>query len=152
MHIVLLVFFNSRRTGSHQGHVPFEHVEKLGQFVDASLPEEVADGNDPRVIVHLEHQAGHFILRHEFLFAFFRVRIHRPELVNFKGSSVSTDTFLSKKDRTGRLMLDNRSKNNQSDTCKNQANQSANDIGQAFDDQFPLRNGAHARRHDAEAA
>ena len=43
-----------RRTRSDEAHLAAQHVDQLGQLVEAGLSEKPADRGDARILVHLE--------------------------------------------------------------------------------------------------
>ena len=77
-------FRRNWRTRSDDGHVAFENVDELRQFVEAELAENVAERINAGVVLHLECLAARFVQRHEFFFAFFGIGIHAAELVHRK--------------------------------------------------------------------
>jgi len=81
--------------------------------------------NDPGVVVHLEHQPLHLILRHQFFFPFLRIRIHGTELINLKFSSVSSYPFLGKEDRSRALDINDRRKDHRDQRCQDDPDDTA---------------------------
>ena len=71
-----------------------QYIPELWQFINARLTKEMPDWEDSRIIVHLEHQSTHLILLHQFLLTFFRIRIHRTDLIDIEDSSVSSNSLL----------------------------------------------------------
>ena len=84
------------------------------------------------IIVHLKHKTIHLILRHQFFLTFFCIRIHGTELINFESTPISSNSFLTKKNRSRRLLLYYWSENNTCNTGKNQPDKSTTDIHNSF--------------------
>lgn len=80
------------RTGSHEAHFPFQHVPKLGKFVEAGLSEEGAALCDAGIVFQLEFFIPfRFRCRvgsQEVLQYFFRVYAHGTEFVAVEFFSV----------------------------------------------------------------
>ena len=101
--LVALPLVGQARPRTHQGHVPFENVEELREFVQAGLADELAEGKDAGVVGDLEHL---YILVgtldftvDEILDVFLvdqgvAVDVHRPKFVKIEASSVSSDAGL----------------------------------------------------------
>ena len=94
MGTVTLPLIQSRRPGSDEGHISLEYIEKLRQFVNGMLPDKMPDGNNPWIIIHLEHLAFHLVVLHQFIFARIRIRIHTAEFIDPELSAVPSDPDL----------------------------------------------------------
>ena len=68
--------------GPDQAHLPAQHVEQLGQFVQAEFAQEPARRGDPRIVGHLEHRPGHLVQGGQLVLELLGVGHHRAELVN----------------------------------------------------------------------
>ena len=112
-------------SGSHQAHVAFQDVPELGEFVQRCFSDEFAYAgfvsaigqdlvsDDAWVEVEFEHSAiAHFVLGHEFGFAFFGVHVHASEFVYFEWFTVLADSYLGEEDRTWRTYVDGRAYEN----------------------------------------
>ena len=84
-------------SGSYQAHVTFQDVPELGEFIQGGFSDEFAYAgfvsavgqdfvsDDAGVEVEFEHSAvTHFVLGHEFGFAFFGVHVHASEFIHFE--------------------------------------------------------------------
>ena len=94
MGAVTLPLIQSRRPGSDEGHVSFQYIEKLRQLVNGMLSDEVPDGNNPGIIIQLEHLPFHLVVLHQFVFARIRIRIHTAEFIDPELSAVPSDPDL----------------------------------------------------------
>ena len=108
---VLCKFVQSRRPCPYKGHIALKDIDKLRKLVQAGLAQEPSDSGNPGIVLHLEHQAVHFILLHQLLFALLRIRIHGAELVHLKNTPVTPHPFLGEKDRPRGLQLNKRPHN-----------------------------------------
>ena len=86
--LVLLIFVQRRRAGANQAHIAAQHVKELRQLVDAGLADELAHLGDAGVVLHFKHQAVHFVLGHQALFAFLGIHIHAAQLVDVEHTAV----------------------------------------------------------------
>ena len=127
--------------GSHQTHVPLQHVEKLGKFVQAGFADKFTDAglfgavrqqlvaDDPGIPLQLEHKAaGDPILLHIFLFQFVGVGIHTAEFVHPEHLAVPANPLLTVKNRAGRGDIDGRADKNSQNRRNQAAYQSAYQI------------------------
>lgn len=51
---ILLHLAGKRRPGAHQAHIPPDHIDQLGQLVQAGFPDEFPHAGDPRVVLDLK--------------------------------------------------------------------------------------------------
>lgn len=130
--VVLVEFADGRRAGADEGHIALEDVPELRELVEARLADEAADLRDARVIFHLEHEAVHLILRKELLLALLRVLVHAAELVHAELAAIFADARLRENDRSRRVELDDRSKDDEDDAEDRKADDRANDVKRAL--------------------
>lgn len=120
--LVLLPFLHRGRSCAHKAHIPFQDVEELGEFIQAPVPDKVADAlldgsvgktfaaDNPGIVFHFEHTAVlHDILVGQFLFSLLGIGIHAPELIHPELLSILSYPDLGEKDGAGRLYVDERS-------------------------------------------
>lgn len=88
LHVVLAVQGNlARQAGAraNEVHLAQEHVDELGQLVDAVLANEVTHtGNNARVVLHFKHGASGLVLGLQVLEHLVCVGNHAAELVDLK--------------------------------------------------------------------
>ena len=87
-------FGRNWRAWSNDGHVAFENVDELRQFVETELAENVSERVNTRVVLHLEGLAASLVQGHEFLFAFFGIGVHASELVHGEQSAILANARL----------------------------------------------------------
>ena len=132
MGIILFKLIFRRRSCPHEAHITLYDIHKLRKLVYTRLTDEFAHFRNPRIVIHLEHQALHLVLRFQFLLPFLRINIHGPEFVYFESSSVLADSRLRKEYRPRRINPD-RQRHKRRYHRRNQAShQSAHDINQTF--------------------
>ena len=109
------------RPRPHQRHIPFEHVEELGQFVQAELADQAAE---PRFAGVALGGPARFL---------FGVDPHGAELVHHKGALVQADALLLEdhRPRTGQLDPDGRSQHD--GAGEHDEDQAAHDVQPAFE-------------------
>ena len=83
--VILLCDFRPFRSRTHHAHIPFQDVPELGQFIQAALADEAADGRDAVVVV-AGGEAGHTVL--------LGVGSHAAELIDGELSSVFGEAHL----------------------------------------------------------
>lgn len=153
--VVELVFFplvRGGRTCAHQGHVPLEHVEKLGKFVQTGLAYELADArfagavrhllvaDDPRIEIQLEHHAVlHPVLGHQAGFTRVGVQIHGADLGHLELLAVLTDPLRFVQDRPRAGDLDDRPDDGDDDHGEQAADQPAHDVQRPLGKQIGQR-------------
>ena len=82
------------RTGSHQGQVPFQNIEKLRKLINAVISDKISnslfDGSvgalftayDPGIEVQFEHHAvGYTVFFHQIRFSGFCIQMHAAEFI-----------------------------------------------------------------------
>ena len=84
----------NRRARSNDGHVAFENIDELRQFVETELAENVSERVNTRVVLHLEGLAACLVQGHEFFFAFFSIGVHASELVHGEHSAILANARL----------------------------------------------------------
>ena len=106
MQLILFPFIDCRWSGSYQAHITFQYVPELWELIQGCLTDKVSDSfwiavfiflltaDDSRILVHLEHQALHFVLTHQFCFSLFGIHIHAAEFIDFEFLSVLANTHL----------------------------------------------------------
>ena len=100
----LLDLVNRERPGADHAHFALEHIPELGQFVDAELAQETAQGKDPRIVVELEDGAVHLVagfLLH-LVEQLVGVRHHGAELQHLERRAVAPGPLLPEQRRTAR--------------------------------------------------
>ena len=128
-------FRRNRRARSNNGHIAFENVDELRQFVEAELAENVSERVNTRVVLHLEGLAASLVLGHEFFFAFFGVNVHAAELVHGEQRTVLANASLLEDDRALRVAdFDGERAEQQERREYNQCNRSASDVYNPLDD------------------
>jgi hypothetical protein len=94
----------------HQRHVPAQHVEELGQLVEAALAEQFAAGDDARIAAQLVIErpfgAGLRIAGKQLREPRLGVDHHRAELEAGEIAAVAADAALDEEDRAGIARLD----------------------------------------------
>ena len=123
--LVLLIFVQRRRAGANQAHIAAQDIKELRQLVDAGLADELAHLGDAGVILHFKHQAVHFVLGHQALFAFLGIHIHAAQLVDVEHTAVQTDALLLKDQRAGAFQLQRDSRNGDDGHADDAAHQTA---------------------------
>ena len=84
---VVLVVLNGVGAGAHQAHLTFEHIEQLGQLIQAPAPQHGTHGGDAGVITGGLLEAG--------LIASFQ-HTHAAELVHREGLAIEAVALLAK--------------------------------------------------------
>ena len=145
---IFLPFIHRRRTCADQRHLPCEHVEKLGKFIQAVFADELADPrhlfaiddpvpDDAGIEIQLEHHpVRDAVLGKEFFLPLLRIHVHGADLVAGEVLAIPPDAFLFEKDRARRLMFDDRAENGHQDECGDAAEEAANDIHNTLDRQL----------------
>ena len=149
MILILVPFIHRRRPRTDQGKLSFEHIEKLGEFIQAEVPDKITDAlfhrtirqnltaDDPGVCIQLEHQAIlNAVLLHELCFPGFGIRIHTAEFIHLEELAVFTHTGLGKENRAGRLNVDQWAKNQRQNCCNDTTHKAANNIQQPLGQQI----------------
>lgn len=149
--VVVLVFFpfiHRGGPGAYQGHIAFEDVEELGEFIQAGTADLLPDAgdlfsvhdfvaDDAGIEVQFEHHAvGDTILSHEFLFSVLRVQVHGPDLVEGEPLSVQPDPGLFEQDRSRAFLFDPRPDHRNEDEGREASDQAAEDIKKSLDKQL----------------
>ncbi len=129
---VLVEFAHRRRSRAYEGHVTFEDIPELGEFIEGGLADEFADPGDTGVVLHFEHEAFHFILLHELGLAGFCVTVHGAELVHLEAASVLAHAFLGEDDGAGRIDLDDDTKDDEKNQCHHGTDETAEDVESSF--------------------
>ena len=130
--LILFKFIQRRRSRSHQAHIALQNVDELRELVQACLSQELSDLRDAGIILHLEHQAIHFILCHQLLLTLLSINIHGTELVHFENTAVSPHSLLGEEYRTGRIQLDDGCQYNGKNRENHRSNQSSHNIHQTL--------------------
>ena len=104
------------------------------------MPGAVGPASDhSRIRIHLEHITIHLIVLHQIFFPLFSVRIHTSELIYLKFSAVPAHPRLRKKDRAGRIQINNRSNDHCKNYCNSQSRHCSDDINKSFHEQLSWR-------------
>ena len=82
------------RARADDAHFALQHIEELGQLVDAGLAQELAHPGDAGVVLHLEHRAVLLIALHQVLELLLCVRAHGAELVHLEQLAVASYPLL----------------------------------------------------------
>ena len=124
------------RPGADDGHVAPEHVEQLGEFVEAALPDEPPHAGDPRIIADLEGGAGGLVHVGQLLLADLCVHDHGAELEAIEIASVLPHPALAEKQRAGRVELDQQAEERKERQDEDQPRQGAEQIDQPLGQQI----------------
>ena len=89
-----LIVSYRQRTRSHQAHVALQHINQLGQLIDARLPQELPYRSNARVIFDFEHGSTDLIELFETRHIVFGIHDHGSELVDGEPSLILTDSLL----------------------------------------------------------
>jgi hypothetical protein len=89
--------------GPDQGHVAADHVDQLGQLVEARPSEESPHPRDPRVVGDLEVRRGQHAQMAKGRLERLRVADHRTELVHRKSLAVTSRPLLREHNRSRRV-------------------------------------------------
>ena len=128
-------FRRNRRARSDNGHIAFENVDELRQFIEAELAENVSKRVNTRVVLHLEGLAASLVLGHEFFSAFFGVNVHAAELVHGEQRAVLANASLLEDDRALRVAdFDGERTEQQERREYNQCSRRAGDVYNPLDD------------------
>ena len=91
---------------SYYTAISFQYVPELRELIQGCLTDKVSDSfwitvfifllaaDDSWIVVHLEHQAFHLVLAHQFCFSLFGIHVHAAEFIDFELLSVLADTHL----------------------------------------------------------
>ena len=155
MKIVFFPFVKGRRASPNQTHFALENIPELRKLIERSAADEIAyapgasllillfASDNAGIVIHLEHHAVlHLVLGHQGLFSFLRVHIHASELIHTELLAVFADAFLGKKDRAGRLNIDDRGYKNEDDTGQYTAHNAAQDVDHALEGKLADRDDA----------
>lgn len=103
-------FFLNDGPGADETHLAFQHVQELGELVEAGLPKEGAGLRDARIVFQLEGGLPLFpcfgISVEQFLETLGRVYAHAAEFVAVKLFSVSAHAAMLINDRAGGVAVD----------------------------------------------
>lgn len=145
---ILFPFINCRWSCSHQAHIAFQDVPELWELIQGCLTDKVSDSfwitvfifllaaDDSWIVVHLEHQAFHLVLAHQFCFSLFGIHVHAAEFIDFELLSVLADTHLREENRSRGFDVDHRSYDNDQDHSKQAADNSSGNIHQPLVEQL----------------
>ena len=87
-----------RRPRSDQRHVPEQHVEQLGKFIQRPAAQPGACLRHPRVPAHLEECPGPLVAGRKLCLPLFCVHHHGPELPQREGAAILPDPGLPEED------------------------------------------------------
>lgn len=93
-----LDFVDWERTGTNEAHFSTDHVNELGEFVDAEAAKPGTEGEDAWVVADFEDRAVHLVLSGEFVTHGFGVGVHGAELPHHEGLSVAAGALLTEED------------------------------------------------------
>ena len=128
-------FGRNWRTRTHDGHVALDDVEKLREFVEAELAENVTERIDAGVVLHLERLSARLVEGHQFFLAFFGVHVHAAELVHGKQLAVLAYAGLLENDGTlGVANLDGERAEQKQGRRQYDCKACAGDVHNSFDD------------------
>ena len=112
---VSLKFADQRGAGTHQAHISLQDIEKLREFINAGIPDKLADTglpgsvrqdlvtDDSGVKLQLKHQGTAMaVLGQQFFFPLLRIHIHTAEFIHLKPLAVLANALLGKENGTGR--------------------------------------------------
>ena len=147
---VELVVLNGMGAGAHQTHVAAQHVEQLGQLIEAPAAQQPAHGGDAGVVAAGLAQAGLVAGLHH---------PHGAELKNAEAAAIEAVAVLQEEDRAGAGEFHGQGDHQQQRADQRQAEAGQGDIKSAFElaiDQGALAApevdaGRVAHRGDAEA-
>ena len=153
-----------RGPGAHQAHIPFQHVQELGEFVQAGFADEFANAglfravrqdfvaDDPGVPVQLEHEApGNPVFLEILLLDLIRIGDHAAELVHLKNLAVAADALLGVENGTGVGQIDGGTNEERQGRRKHAANQAAHNVNQALHRRGPKANAVAVNRQNIVA-
>src|SRR5205814_7804277 len=80
-------------------HLAPQHVDELGQLVDAELADETPDRRDAWIFLNLEYRPVLLICRQELHLELFGVGDHRAKLQHVQGTPVHADSLPLEGDR-----------------------------------------------------
>ena len=126
--LVLLVLVQRGRPGAHQAHIAPEDIEELGQLVDTGLADELAHLGDAGIVLHLEHEAVHFVPGHQLFLPLLRVHIHTAELVDIEHTAVAAHTALFEDQRAGAFQLEGDGHDGNDGDAEDAAHQTAHNV------------------------
>ena len=152
--LILAVLVHRRRAGAHQRHIAPQHIEELGQFVDAGTADEAPHAGDAGIVLHLEHQAVHLVPGHQVLFARFGVGVHAAQLVDIEVPAVQAHALLAEDQRAGAFQLEGDRHDGDDGNTDQAAHQRAENIHHPLEDHVPQFqfDGAHGDDVAAGAA
>lgn len=134
------VFGNLRRDdgpGPHQAHLADEHVEQLGQFVQAGFPQHFPHPGHPGIILQLEFRFPFFpgfrIGRQVFFQFLIRIHAHGPELQTGKQLAPLADPLVGENHRAPGIQLDQDGQQQENGAQEDHANGGQHQVKDPFD-------------------
>lgn len=118
--------FGAFGSGPYDGHIPFQDVQQLGQFVEADSPDEPAHPGDPG-IVFAGAEPGHTI--------FFGIHAHAAEFQDGEDFSVFGKPFLAVEDVSPVGDFDGHGHGGHNGGKEHQCHQGQDDVVKAFEEQ-----------------
>ena len=89
-----------------QAHLTLEHIDQLGQFVQAALSQQPSHPRHPRIIANLEDEARDLAAAAHLVQHRLGVDNHGAELEAAEVPAVEPDAILLEEHRTRRIQLD----------------------------------------------
>src|SRR6266478_5432755 len=97
---------NRHGTRTDEAHLTGQHVEDLGELVEAAAAQGTSDARDPRIVGDLEDGARGLVQVLDLRLSSIGILHHRAELQHSKAALAAADPLLDEEDRTGRIQLD----------------------------------------------
>ena len=101
--IVALDFAGDRRPWAHHAHIPTQHIEKLGQFVQGVFTQKVTEPCDAGIIADLEEHSVALVHVQNLVPAKFCICNHGTELHTAEDAPLFSDPVGAIKDGPGRI-------------------------------------------------
>jgi hypothetical protein len=133
--VKVTTFLNRKGSRVNEAHVALEHVEELGQLVDARLSQEPSNWSDLRVILYFEYRAAYLIELFQFSKPLLGISDHGPELVEPEPPLVAPHPLLDKEDRPRGGELDAETDDEKERGQKEDAGEGSNDVQRPLEDE-----------------
>src|SRR5579883_3660273 len=93
-------FAGKRRPRADQRHLAAQHVEEVGQLVDAGAAQERTQRMQTRIVANLEYGTVELVQMEQVVAHVVRAFDHRAQLEHAKAASVESDALLTEERRS----------------------------------------------------
>ena len=131
-------FGGDNGTGSHQAHLADEHVEQLGQFVQAGFPQHLPHPGHPGIVLQFEFGfpflPGFGICRQIFFQFFVRVHAHGAEFQTGEQFPVLADPLVGEDHRAPGIQFDQDSQEQEDGAQEHYSDSGKHQVEDPFDE------------------